>query len=201
MVGRTPDFSAPGGAPLGSKGIEPGLKRRICTEFLGKGSVRSAPHPRYRRGYGVPPLGDFCGRFQHLFQGKASEAAHRLRPGRRRAGHVYRNPAALRHGLVTQRPHFSGGSSQRSRSAAIEPIELSTGKDQGESVRADSVGGGLYHRHAGSGCNCCVNGVAARLQDVQSRLRGQRLGTAHHAAGGIGYLAPGREAIRVCVIG
>ena len=167
-----------GGLPAGQidpHGLGPGLQQR-------RGS-RPVPRNDVRNGKPVLRVGD--GGLQHLFHGQGAEAIEEAGPAVDAAWHGPVERPGIGYVVVPQ-PGIVFDRRRVGRPAAgVEAGQLAALRlpDDGEQVPADAAGHGFHHAEGRVDGDGGVDGVAARLEDVDARLGGQGLARGHHAAG------------------
>ena len=160
---------------------------------VGGGRVR----PFQQRGRrGVPLAGDDVahrepaariadGRRQHVGQRQRAEAVQELLPAVDRTGNRPGERAVSRHPLVAladQRLAADRVRRAAGRVQGVQPLRVGV-PHQREQVAADAVHVRLHQAEHGVDRHRGVDGVAARLQDVEPDLRRKRLAGRHHPVG------------------
>ena len=185
---------------LRCEGPEPRFEFR-SPERLTEAFEGRRPGKRQLRRYGETLLRISDGRCELIPKRELSEPRRKCLPRSRRTGNVDRGPSPFRHpvsrgGIIGT--HLIRRDRQRRRAAGIQTEELLFlfRPDDGESIRADSVGTGLRHGQSRSSRHCGVNGIASPAQDLQACRGSLRRRSVYHAAPRIKRVAARRIALR-----
>ena len=190
MMGRTPHFSGFRSMAVRREGAEP-FRVDFAAEPAAEDPIGPIPEISQTRRNRVSFFGITHGRRKRLFKGQAPEPAGELGPSRRSTRDGNGHDAVFRHFLDS--PLFERIDGQRcgSRTACVQAVQLAVGPDQREGIAPDPVKSRLQYRERGGRGDGGIDGVAACFQNVQSGLRGQRLGGSDHAVAGIGRKTAG----------
>ena len=173
---RLPHARRPAVRQVGGGGVGP-LRQ-------GEGGACPLPLDDLAHRKAVARIGD--GRGEDFGQLHRSEALEQLVPGVDRAGHGPRERAVPRHSLVSLPDQRFATDLVRRAAGPVQAVQtLGLGvPDEGEQVSADAVHVRLHQPQHGVDGDRGVDGVPARLQDVDADLRRERLARRHHPVRG-----------------